>query len=245
MIAIPALALALIGACAQTSEEDQLELVEDGAKTDVVRPFGTWKQTVSADEGGFTLLRLDEDRTYDASQELIRCTPGACTDAFGGTFRFASSSGKPYIVLYNEGDWWYSFEYKMTSDALALRVTGTSQWFSLAKAASGLEIGEADAGKTLDVTEGDDVILKLPSNPSTGFKWVITSTDRSFGYGEETYELGGDAVGSGGTSVFTWKTQGFFPLVGMHTVTLEYKRPFDTTQPPAKTFTFSVNVVAP
>jgi hypothetical protein len=61
---LPALALALVGACASESEDDNLQIVEDGSKNDVVRPFGKWTRTVDQNDGGFTLLNLREDKTY-------------------------------------------------------------------------------------------------------------------------------------------------------------------------------------
>jgi inhibitor of cysteine peptidase len=244
-MALPAIALALVSACAGSSEDDSLKLEEDGGKTDVVRPFGTWERTLAQDEAGFTYLDLREDKTYGASQELVRCEIGECTDEFGGTFRFASSNGKPYIVLYNDGDWWYSFEYKMATDSLSLRHTGTSRWFTMTRDTGRLELGESDDGGTFTVQEGDDVVLSLPANPSTGYSWVVTATDRSFGYPEETFEADSGATGSGGTSTFTWKTSGPFNLIGPHTVKLEYKRPWDTTNPPEDTFTFTVDIWAP
>lgn len=241
-LALSALALAFVGGCAGNSEDDQLQFEDDGGKTDVVRPFGKWTRMLAQDAAGFTLLDLREDKTYDASQELVRCPSTGCTDDLAGTFRFASSNGKPYIVLYEDGDWAYSFEYKLSTDSLSLRYTGTQQWFTMNGAASGLQLDENDDGGSFAVTEGDDVVLSLPSSPSTGYSWVITSTDRSFGYGEETFKADSSAIGSGGTSIFTWKTSGPIPLTGKHTVKLEYKQPWDTTTPAQDTFTFTVDI---
>ena len=240
--ALAALVLALAGPACTSSPDDDLTFETDGGKADSVRPYGHFERSLAEGEAGFTLLDLREDRTYDASQELVTCDPGACTDAFSGTYRFASSRGKPYIVLYNDGDPWYSFEYKLDGETLSLRTTGTSSWFTMTQAAAGLELDDSDNNGTFDVPAGDDVVVKLAANATTGYKWAVTSTDRSFGYPEEDYVVDGPATGSGGTSVFTWRTSGPFPLTGAHSVTLEYRRPWDTTSPPAKTFKFTVNV---
>ena len=41
---------------------------------------------------------------------------------------------------------------------------------------------EKDDGKTVTVTEGQNLVVKLQSNPTTGYKWKVVSTDRTFGY---------------------------------------------------------------
>ena len=104
-------------------------------------------------------------------------------------------------------------------------------------------ITEKSNGKTVTVTEGNDLVLKLPANLTTGFDWVVTSTDRSFGYPTKTFKVDSSAIGSGGTDTFTWKTRGPFSLVGSHHVELAYKRSWEKVAP-SKTFSFTVKIVA-
>ncbi len=85
---------------------------------------------------------------------------------------------------------------------------------------------------------GQDVIVSLSSNPSTGYSWSLVNADKSFAP-VETFESTSNAVGAGGFQVFTWKTTGAAAL-GAHQVTLNYQRAGDTS--PTKTFTFSVTV---
>lgn len=107
---------------------------------------------------------------------------------------------------------------------------------------NGVAITEADDGRTVTVTEGQDVIVRLPSNPTTGYAWQVTSTNRTFGYpSETTFIPDGGGVGSGGVEQFTWKTKGLLRLVGVHTVVMEYRRSWENEA--LKTFTFTVNVV--
>lgn len=107
-----------------------------------------------------------------------------------------------------------------------------------------VKVTQADAGKTITVKKGQSVILTLPSNATTGYKWKVTRTDRSFGYPTEKYVApSSSAVGAGGSQKFTWKTDAPFPLIGKHEVTLEYRRPWETTGPAAETFTFTVDIV--
>jgi inhibitor of cysteine peptidase len=109
-----------------------------------------------------------------------------------------------------------------------------------------LSITDADNGKTVTVTKGQSILVKLQSNPTTGYKWSVASTDRTFGYpSSERYVGNGEngPVGSGGLQRFTWKTTSPLELAGSHVVRLEYKRPWETNVAPAKVFTFTVKVV--
>jgi len=108
-----------------------------------------------------------------------------------------------------------------------------------------LSLSESDNGKTVTVTEGQNLVVKLQSNPSTGYKWNVASTDRTFGYPATTQFLkNSDAVGSGGIERLSWKTKSPLSMVGEHKVTLEYKRPWETNASPAKTFKFTVKIVS-
>ncbi len=104
-------------------------------------------------------------------------------------------------------------------------------------------VDETGHDTTVDVIEGRDVLLRLAGNPSTGYEWTITSTDKTFGYpASEEYLPSDGAVGSGGVYEFLWKTDGALSMVGAHTVALEYRRSWETDS--ADTFVFTVNVLA-
>lgn len=119
--------------------------------------------------------------------------------------------------------------------------------FKLEKNASvgQVAIHDIDNGRTVTVKKGEDLVVSLASNPSTGYSWKVTQTSRSFGYPAKTEYLDGQtarAIGSGGTEQFTWKTAGIFPPAGAtYPVTMEYKR--GDNGAPAKTFQFNVKVV--
>jgi predicted secreted protein len=243
--AISALLVALAAPGCISSSDDDLVFEAGDGKADSTRPFGRFERPLQQGDAGFTMLQLNEDKTYEASQELVRCEPGNCTDAFSGTFRWASSNGKKYVVLYNEGDWWYSFEYKLNGDELALRDKGGTEWFTMMRARDGLELDAGDNGGHFEVSEGDDVVLRLAANPTTGYDWKVTSTDRTFGYPTTTFTRDSSgAIGSGGMDTFTWKTSGVLSQVGTHNVKMEYRRSWDTTSPAANFYEFTVDVVA-
>ena len=107
-----------------------------------------------------------------------------------------------------------------------------------------LSLTEKDDGKTVTVTEGQNLVVKLQSNPTTGYRWKVVSTDRTFGYpSDERFLRNTDAVGSGGLQRFSWKTKSPLSMVGEHSVKMEYKRSWETNASPAKTFSFKVKII--
>lgn len=125
------------------------------------------------------------------------------------------------------------------------------------KAKSEVTATDADAGKTIKVTEGSNFTLKLGANATTGYEWKVTKTDRTFAYPSKSDYLAPSAhgpVGAGGTQVFTWSTDPVsdahgtpvMSKVGKHEVQVEYRRPWEpATKPAAKTFKITIEVVAP
>lgn len=109
------------------------------------------------------------------------------------------------------------------------------------KAAS---ISEKDNNKTVDVQLGRSFTIALESNASTGYRWHVKSVDRTIGQPKESMIAGNpNRPGAPGTQKFTWATKSPLNLVGKHVITLEYQRPWAETQPPAKTFKVTVNIV--
>jgi predicted secreted protein len=110
-------------------------------------------------------------------------------------------------------------------------------------ALSALVIDSNDNGKTFVVPQGQSVRVELPSNRTTGYRWMVGSTDKTFGYpATDTYTTTSQGVGGGGVQKLTWKTKAPIPVVGTHKVVLEYRRPWDENVKPAKTFTFHVTI---
>ena len=92
-------------------------------------------------------------------------------------------------------------------------------------------------GGECPLNEGQDVVVELPTNPSTGYTWKVVATDQTFGYPTEEF-VGPDSnvVGAGGTLKLTWKTRSAAQMLGGHSVKLEYRRPWEQDVPAAKTF---------
>lgn len=112
-------------------------------------------------------------------------------------------------------------------------------------AAEPVVIDASGEGDTFTAVEGQPVVVRLASNPSTGYRWVVATTDRTFGYPvtDEIETAPNGAVGSGGTQVLTWQTTSPLSMVGTHAVTLEYRRPWDENVAPEDTFSFQVEIV--
>lgn len=106
-----------------------------------------------------------------------------------------------------------------------------------------LVIDTNDNGKTFVVPQGQSVRVELPANRTTGYRWVVAATDRTFGYpASDTYTATSQKIGSGGVEKLTWKTNAPLPMIGTHKVALEYRRPWDENVKPAKKFSFSVTL---
>jgi predicted secreted protein len=105
-------------------------------------------------------------------------------------------------------------------------------------------IGEAQNGKTVDVTLTRSFTIALDSNASTGYRWHVKSVDKTLGQPKESTVAGDPGKpGSPGVQKFTWSTKSPLNLVGKHTIELEYQRPWAETSPPAKTFKVTINIL--
>lgn len=94
----------------------------------------------------------------------------------------------------------------------------------------------------LRLHSGQYVILTLPSNPTTGFRWVLrdAASNQLDSLGPEVYSNPEDAglVGSAGQS--TWRFQA--KQAGEGHLLLTYQRPWESEVAPAKTFDCSIRV---
>lgn len=104
-------------------------------------------------------------------------------------------------------------------------------------------VTEADNGREIHLAVGEQLVVKLGSNVTTGYSW----NDRSNGelviqqQGTSTYVAKAHApgvVGSGG--IETWKYKAV--KSGKQTLRLDYNRPWEKEAAPAQTVSFSVVV---
>lgn len=71
---------------------------------------------------------------------------------------------------------------------------------------SNITLTEADKGKTTDVPQGTEVLIRLKENPSTGYRWTFDQNDDTV-LPLQTSNFSstpGAAVGASGTRIFTF-----------------------------------------
>lgn len=134
---------------------------------------------------------------------------------------------------------------KLAIWACSIGTSATLTAANVGKPDKTLILQEADSGRTFSVIEGTQLSVRLASNPSTGYRWDVVRTDRTFGHPVETFVADdGDQPGTGGFQIFTWRTSGFLPMVGEHEVKMAYHRPWETDTPPIREFSFTLKVLA-
>ncbi len=101
-------------------------------------------------------------------------------------------------------------------------------------------VTEADNGKDIDLPAGDTLVLRLKSNPSTGYRWAILGDPLPLRLVKSSTKKNGQTSHAAGASV----TQEFRLTAisgGMASLSLEYRRPSEYNVAPAKTFSVKVN----
>jgi inhibitor of cysteine peptidase len=66
-----------------------------------------------------------------------------------------------------------------------------------------ITIGPAANRGTLDVRQGDEVVVRLPENPTTGYRWQLEKVEGAPIDVQDSFEPGMEAVGSEGVRVLT------------------------------------------
>lgn len=111
---------------------------------------------------------------------------------------------------------------------------------ALGGGAASTAIDPDDNGKTVAVPVGQQLMLSLPSNPSTGYQWSLAATlPPQLVTAAETFESSGTPglVGAGGTQVFTYSVV----RAGSGVLTLVYARPWEKGVSPVETYTVTVS----
>ena len=92
-------------------------------------------------------------------------------------------------------------------------------------------------GDSITVQNGEQFIIALSANPSTGYSWSAVGNDTVKQVGSKQV-AGGTMPGAGGTQEITFRAT----ATGSTTLVLNYARPFEKDQPPAQTEKFPVTV---
>jgi inhibitor of cysteine peptidase len=99
----------------------------------------------------------------------------------------------------------------------------------------------ADKGSQVNVKVGDQIVISLDGNPSTGYTWEAKGLDTTIlmQVGDATFISSNPGlVGAGGTLTLKFKAV----KAGTGPLSLVYHRPWETGVDPLDTFTVSVTV---
>ena len=99
----------------------------------------------------------------------------------------------------------------------------------------------SDKGSQVDVNVGQQIVIALDGNPSTGFTWEAKDLDTTMfeEVGDPAFNSSNPgSVGSGGTLTLTFKAL----KAGTSNLTLIYHRPWETGVAPIDTFTVTLTV---
>jgi inhibitor of cysteine peptidase len=101
--------------------------------------------------------------------------------------------------------------------------------------------GPVDTDETLEASVGEDVVISMESNQTTGYQWKLKETPDagilkfiSSKYAPDN----GAAVGSGGNEIWVFKAVG----AGKTALHFEYVRPWEKDTPSAKVKTVIITV---
>jgi inhibitor of cysteine peptidase len=99
----------------------------------------------------------------------------------------------------------------------------------------------ADKGGQVEIKVGEQIVIQLDGNPSTGYTWEAKDLDTTMfeQVGDPAFTSSNPSlVGSGGTLTLTFKAL----KAGTTTLTLVYHRPWETGVDPIDTFAVTVTV---
>jgi len=132
----------------------------------------------------------------------------------------------------------YAFEFDKTGQFIGTKYQG------IERTPDGRSLTEeafSDPTRPVAVNAGHTFILRLRSNPTTGYIWelaeplkegILCFIDRKY-QPDKT-----DRVGAGGAEIWTFKAEG----KGEARINLKYVRPWEKDTPPAQTAQFRINI---
>jgi inhibitor of cysteine peptidase len=101
-------------------------------------------------------------------------------------------------------------------------------------------LGEPDAGDSHDVQLGDEVLIRLPENPTTGHRWHLRVSPDGLALLDDTFMASPLArPGSGGTREFRLRVT----QPGGYVIDLASRRSWETAESAAARLEFFVRVI--
>jgi inhibitor of cysteine peptidase len=104
-----------------------------------------------------------------------------------------------------------------------------------------LELTQADNSKSVEARPGDLIIIRLPENPTTGFRWTVDNVDPLCVEAQgSSFSPGRDgAVGGGGERTFSFQVKG---EGGTGNIGLKLRREWETDASPVERYSVTVKV---
>jgi inhibitor of cysteine peptidase len=101
-----------------------------------------------------------------------------------------------------------------------------------------LQLTETDNGRKIKLKKGDRVVIKLFSNPTTGYDWEMQPNDH-FSVSKEFLAKDSKVIGSGGTATFEVISH----ISGQKgTLLFRYKRPWEQSSEEEKRFSIDYQI---
>ena len=120
---------------------------------------------------------------------------------------------------------------------------GVAQAQTLPNSQSGdVQLDPSADGSQIELQPGQSLSVRLPSNPTTGYRWEVAQLDAAVlaQQGEADYQQASDGqlTGAGGQETFLFQAG----QSGQTTLKLVYHRPWETVADPASAFEVTVLV---
>jgi predicted secreted protein len=103
-----------------------------------------------------------------------------------------------------------------------------------------VQLTELDSNSQVDLRVGDTLVIRLPENPGTGYRWNIANIDDPLVRidDSEFTQTPGSGIGGGGFRIFTLSAQG----PGVAWLSLKKRRPWEGDAPPIGQFDVTLNI---
>jgi inhibitor of cysteine peptidase len=98
-----------------------------------------------------------------------------------------------------------------------------------------LEINDQANGKTVVLKAGQTLVIRLPENPTTGYRWAVESCGTMRLDKDEFFPIG-TGVGAGGTRQLQWRAESS----GRHHISLVLRRSWEAINMAIERFSLTI-----
>lgn len=110
---------------------------------------------------------------------------------------------------------------------------------------STITLSESDSGRAIEAAPGQEIVIRLGSNPSTGYRWTLVDPGSSVlaSRGAPVYTPSAavpGVMGGGGTETWSFTAGG----PGQQDLRFEYRQPWEREAPPARSVGYTIRVRA-